>query len=55
MAALSKMRMPTGAWIAWSVIGAAFLYLAANAYALDLGAVHHDAFCPEHGWTVVRS
>lgn len=47
-----KMRMGTGAWIALAVIGAAFLYAAANTYALELGAAHHDAFCPDHGWAV---
>lgn len=47
-----KTRMETGAWIAYGVIAALFLYIAANSYALDLGAAHHDAFCPEHGWAV---
>lgn len=46
----SKTRMGTGAWIAYGVIAAGFLYIALNSYALDLGAAHHDAFCPEHGW-----
>lgn len=50
--ARSKTRMGTGAWIAWGVIGAGFLYLAANSYALELGAARHDAFCPDHGWAV---
>ena len=43
-------RMGVGAWMVWTVIATAFLYLALNTYALELGAVHHNAFCPEHGW-----
>lgn len=48
------VRMGSGAWIAWGVIGAGFLYLAANTYAMELGAAHHDAFCPDHGWAAQR-
>ena len=55
MAARGKTRIGTGVWMACGVIGAAFLYLAANTYALDLGAAHHDAFCPDHGWAVPQA
>ena len=48
----AKARMSTGAWIAYGVLAAGFLYIAANIFALDLGAAHHDAFCPDHGWAV---
>ena len=47
--------MSAGAWIAFAVISAGFLYLAANSYALELGAAQHDAFCPEHGWAAPRA
>lgn len=50
-----KTGMRPAAWIAWGVVGAGFLYLAAMSYALELGAVQHDAFCPEHGWAVERT
>lgn len=46
----SKVRMGAGAKIAWGAIAAGFLFIALNSYALELGAAHHDAFCPEHGW-----
>ena len=52
MRARGQRRVPAGAWIAWSVIGAGFLYLSAHAYALELGAAHHDARCPDHGRAV---
>jgi|GEM_PF-5250158 len=48
----SKARIGSGSWIAWSAIAAGFLFIALNSYALELGAAHHDAFCPEHGWAV---
>ncbi len=48
----TRARMGVGAWMAWGVIAAGYLFIAANSYALELGAVHHDAFCPEHGWAV---
>lgn len=47
-----RTRTRPATWIALSVIAAAFLYITANSYALELGAAHHDAFCPEHGWAV---
>lgn len=47
--------MSAGAWIAFAVISAGSLYLAANIYALELGAAHHDAFCPDHGWAVAAA
>lgn len=40
------------------VVGADYLlcagigYIALAGYALELGAVHHDLFCPEHGTLV---
>lgn len=48
----SKARIRTGAWVAYGVIAAGFLYILLMQGALDLGAAHHDAFCPEHGWAV---
>lgn len=53
--ARSKVRIRTGAWIASAVIGAGFVYLAANTYAMELGAAQHDAFCPEHGGAVPQT
>ena len=50
-----KTRMGTVAWIAYGVIAAGLLYIAANSYAMDLGAAHHDAFCPDHGWAAEGS
>jgi hypothetical protein len=50
--ARAKTQMGAGMWIAWGVIAAAFLYATANTYAINLGAAHHDAFCPDHGWAV---
>lgn len=50
--ARSSLRTETGAWIAWGVIAAVFLYILLMQGALDLGVAHHDAFCPEHGWAV---
>lgn len=51
----SNLRMGTSVWIAWGVIGAGLLYLAANIYALELGAARHDAFCPDHAWAVASA
>lgn len=52
---MGKIRMGTGEWVALGVVAAGFLYVAANSYALNLGAARHDAFCAEHGWAVVRA
>lgn len=48
----ARSRVSTATWIAYTLVIAGFLYIAAKSYALELGAAHHDAFCPEHGWAV---
>lgn len=35
-------------WIAFSVLALASLGIGAQAYALNLGAAYHDAYCQDH-------
>ena len=42
-------------WAIAALFAAGACYLTAMTWMVDLGAAHHDAFCPEHGWSVVRS
>ena len=39
-------------WILAAICMAAACYLTAMSGMIDLGAAHHDAFCPDHGWAV---